>query len=193
MDYSVHPPSPFIQTHWQQLVPTWSQPVGSLLIVLQSSLCSFLDPSANTTQQKQQLRQQFLEFGRVIAHQLQQKGYLAEVFDPCNGLPTLSPPGSLHLDDVAVVRNCLGYPTLPFHGCIVILHPRWGGSTYPSTLMSSASPEVLQQVVDEVTRSQDKFGWLTDLPSDLTSPVEYETPALVSDSGDRVFEVLRST
>lgn len=152
MQYSVHSPSPFICTHTDRLLPTWSRPVSSVLVILQPSSCTLCEKSPRAEQQKQRLRQKFLQFGYQIAHQLQQRGYLVDAFDPRTGFPLLSQPGQLRLDDVAVAHACLGYPTTDSDGCSVILHPAWGSAVYPSILMSSASIEMLESVVEDVQR-----------------------------------------
>ncbi len=133
-----------------RLLPTWSHPVASVLIVIQPYDGGLLKKTPQTEAQKQRLRQQFLDFGYQVATRLQQMGYLAEIFDPRTGMPLLSKPGQLTLDDVALARSCLGYETAHSYGCNLILHPIWGSSVYPSTLVSSAQPEVVEQVSREV-------------------------------------------
>lgn len=145
-------PSAFIQTHWHRLLPTWTQPVASVLIVLQSAESSLLQPSQQVHFEKQQLRHRFLEVAHAIAQHLKQAGHLVEVFDPRNGLPMLSPAGTLHLDDVAIVRDCLGFPTVACGGCATVLHPDWGSAVYPATLLCSASPTTLQNLLE-------RFDW----------------------------------
>lgn len=140
MQHSVHPPSSFIRTFTNQLLPSWSDSVKSVLIVLQPSDCDLLEQTPITEQKKQRLRQRFLEWGKSTADRLHQMGYAADLFDPRTGLPILSLAGSLRLDDVAVVQSCLGYPTCDRCGCSVILHPTWGSAVYPSILVSSAPP-----------------------------------------------------
>jgi len=149
MQYSAHAPSQFLCTHMDKLLPIWSRPISSVLVVLQPCSCSLLERTSAAEKQKQQLRQSFLQFGFEVAAKLNYLGHLVEVFDPRTGLPLLSAAGQLRLDDVAIVRSCLGYPTVDSFGCSVILHPDWGSSVYPSTLLSSAPPEV----VDLVTRA----------------------------------------
>jgi hypothetical protein len=144
MQYSVHAPSQFLCTHLDRLLPAWSRPVLSVLVVLQPSSCNLVERTAIAENQKHQLRQNFLQFGSKVAAQLQHQGYLAEVFDPRSGFPLLSQPGPLRLDDVALVQACLGYQTTANSGCRVILHPIWGSSVYPSTLLSSAKPELVE-------------------------------------------------
>jgi hypothetical protein len=149
MHYSVHTPSQFISTHLDRLLPNWVRPVSSVLIVLQPSSCNLLERSPAVEAQKQLLRQKFLKFGHRVALQLQQIGHLADVFDPRTGFPTLSQPGQLSLDDVAVARACLGYPSTNSCGCSVILHPNWGSFVYPSTVVSSAEPELVKWVLEK--------------------------------------------
>lgn len=149
MQYSVHPPSPFINTHWHQLLPDWSCPVESILVVLQPCSCDLAAKTPATDDQKQRLRQQFLEFGNQVAHHIRQRGYLVEMFDPRTGLPLFSQPGSLPLDDVAVAQACLGYQTRDRWGCSLILHPTWGSAVYPSTLLSSAPPAIIETILHQ--------------------------------------------
>ncbi|NET32367.1 MAG: methylmalonic aciduria and homocystinuria type D protein [Cyanothece sp. SIO1E1] len=153
VQYSVHAPNEFIRTHLNRLLPQWSVPVLSVLVVLQKSQVTLLAQSAEIQAQKQQLRQQFFWLGDRIAHQLQHLGYEAEIFDPKTGLPTLSLPGESQLDDVAVVRSALGYPLTQAGDCLIILHPIWGSAVYPSVLMSSAAPHQVEKIVDTLINS----------------------------------------
>ncbi|HEY9615253.1 MAG TPA: methylmalonic aciduria and homocystinuria type D protein [Microcoleaceae cyanobacterium] len=152
MHCSTHTPSQYIYTHTDGLLPTWKCPVSSVLIVLQLSACDLRDRTALTEAEKQKLRQQFVAFGSTVANRLEQLGYQSDLFDPKTGLPMLSTPGRLHLDDVAVVRDCLGYPTQGHRGCSVILHPTWGSAVYPSVLLSSAPPELVAWVANDVIK-----------------------------------------
>lgn len=149
MQCSVHYPSPFIQRHSAKLLPTWTRPVGSVIVMLQPTGCDLAERSTTTEEQKQQLRQRFLQVGQAIALHLQAQGHLADLFDPKTGYPVLSQPGSLALDDVAVVQACLGYPINFLKDCCVLLHPRWGSAVYPSVLMSSATPAWVERVLRE--------------------------------------------
>ncbi len=147
MYYSVHRPSRYICTHTDGLLPGWSHPVSSVLVVLQPCNTDLRQKTPVTEAQKQLLREAFLEFGYPIAMKLQHLGHLAEIFDPRTGLPLFSQPGHLHLDDVAVARACLGYQTINSYGCSIIVHPLWGSAVYPSTLLSSATPDLVESVV----------------------------------------------
>ena len=109
-----------------------------------------LDKTPETEQQKQRLREQFIAFGQRFASKLYEIGYLSEIFDPQTGLPLLSEPGQLKLDDVAVVQACLGYQLIDRGGCSILQHPVWGSAVYPSILVSSARPEILESVAKTI-------------------------------------------
>lgn len=147
MQCSVHPPSAYIGTHQSALLPDWKRPVASVLVVLQPCPVSLFDRTRETEVYKQQLRQRFLQFAGSIARQLQQQSHHATLFDPRTGLPVAETPGALRLHDVAVVRSLLGYDTLECGGCLTIVHPHWQGAVYPATLLSSAPPATVEQVM----------------------------------------------
>ncbi len=149
MLYSVHPPSPFMCRYANQLLPGWSCPIASVLIVLQRADCGLMERSSITETQKHLLRDRFLQIGGAIVTELQDRGYHADLFDPKTGLPMLSQAGR-SMDDVAVVRACLGYGTMEIDGCDILLHPEWGDAVYPAVLVSSAVPTVLEQVASRV-------------------------------------------
>jgi len=151
VQYSVHWPNKFIHTHLDLLLPSWLMPVASILVVLQKSECVLLDRTPETEAQKYQLREQFLKFGCTVVSRLCELGHWAEIFDPQTGWPVLSQPGQLKLDDVAVVQACLGYPLINKGGCLGIHHPEWGSAVYPSILVSSAHPEIVESVASDLS------------------------------------------
>lgn len=150
MHYSIHSPNEFIRTHLGQLLPNWSLPVLSVLIVLQQCQFPLIEKTIETENCKNQLRLQFIAFGYSVVVKLREMGHLADMFDPRTGLPMTSPPGQLHLDDVAVVCSALGYPINSSSPCSIIVHPTWGNAVYPSTLVSSAHPPVVEDVVSGI-------------------------------------------
>lgn len=150
MQYSVHPPSEFICQHCKKLLPQWSSPVRSVLIVLQPASVQLTEQTLETELQKYFLRSRFLDFGLKIADDLRRIGHDADLFDPRTGFPILSQSGVLPLDDVAVVRSSLGYSTLQIGDCFTIVHPDWGSAVYPSILMSSADRACIESIVNGV-------------------------------------------
>jgi Methylmalonic aciduria and homocystinuria type D protein len=147
IQYSIHPPSPYVGHHLGRLLPEWSVAAGSMLLVLQRSPCSLFQRTHQTEIYKDQLREQFLQLGLPIASELIDNGYAAEVFDPRTGQPLLSSPGTLMLDNVAIAHTALGYGTLDYGNCSILLHPTWGSAVYPSTLISSAPCSVLADLL----------------------------------------------
>jgi hypothetical protein len=151
IEYSVHLPSEFIASHLDQLLPDWLVPVLSVLIVMQRSQVALSERNPATEVQKQMLRRQFIAFGQQISEHLHQMGHQTELFDPKTGQPLLSQPGSITLDDVAVVQATLGYPLIETGGCWLIRHPTWDTAVFPAVLMSSAKPEVVVAIANQIT------------------------------------------
>jgi hypothetical protein len=80
---------------------------------------------------------------------LQHQGYAADRFDPRTGHPYHSRPGSLSLDDVAVVQSVLGYRLIDSGHCRLIQHPVWGCGVFPSVLVSTAPTPELAAIADQ--------------------------------------------
>jgi hypothetical protein len=150
IQYSVHPPTLYVAAHVNQLLPAWSMPIRSVLIVLQQSKQCLLVRTEATERDKDLMRQRFLDMSTPVALNLIAAGYMAEVFDPRTGLPTLSTAGSIGLDDVAIAQTALGYPVTNYETCPALIHPIWGNAVYPSTLLSSAPIHVLADIADRV-------------------------------------------
>ena len=153
LQYSVHSPTEFIRTHLDQLLPSWPLPALSVLVVLQFCQFAFLEQTVHTEISKNQFRQQFVEFGSQVIFQLKAMGHLADIFDPRTGLPMTSAPGQLRLNDVKVVCASLDYAIDSSGSCAVIVHPTWGKAVYPATLVSSAQPKVVEEVVASILAS----------------------------------------
>ena len=148
LQYSVHPPSPFLHAHLTQLLPDWSLPAASVLLILQKRQSASLERTGETEIDKDRLRQQFIKLGCNIARTLDQMGHQVDLFDPRTGWPLLSSPGKRQLDDVAVVCALLGYAISHKGRCATLVHPIWGQAVYPATLLSSAPPTVVKSVSD---------------------------------------------
>lgn len=150
MQYSVHSPNEFIRTHLGQLLPSWSLPVLSVLVVLQQCRFTVCERTIHTENDKNQLRERFIEFGDKVVLKLREMGHLADMFDPRTGLPMTSTPGQVKLDDVAVASSALGYSINASSPCSMIVHPTWDRAVYPSTLVSSANPLLVEDVVESI-------------------------------------------
>lgn len=152
--YAVCLPNRFICDRSAALLPAWSQPISSIVLVLQRSQCSLLERTADTERVKDELRQRFFEQSVAIERWLTELGYLTELFDPLTGLPTRSTAGQMRLDDVALIHSLLGYPVLNCGGCSVLLHPIWGDAVYPSSVFTSAPLRTLNQLVSRIALAE---------------------------------------
>ncbi len=139
IEWSSHAPTPYISRNWPLLLPGWSEPVGSVVLLLQRAPLPLVAPSKSVEVSKTQLRDRALLLGGAAVELLQAQGHLAALFDPKTGLPLFSSRGK-SLDDVAVVQSLLGYRAAREGVCTRIYHPRWGFAVYPTTLLSTAPP-----------------------------------------------------
>lgn len=150
LQYSIHQPSAFINTHRAALLPDWQTSVQSVMVILQPCSVELNEITPVTEQHKRQLRRRFLHWAKQLIAALHQEGYVADGFDPRTGLPYYSSPGSLTLDDVAVVQSVLGYPLVPSGECRLVEHPIWGCGVFPSVVVSAAPTEVLAKIAHQL-------------------------------------------
>jgi Methylmalonic aciduria and homocystinuria type D protein len=146
LQYSIHRPSSYIHRHRVDLLPDWQVPVSSLMVILQTCPVSLYETTPATEYQKRRLRRRSLCFARMLIGHLQDADYAADAFDPRTGKPLYSRPGSLTLDDVAVVQAVLGYSLVASGDCHLIRHPVWGCGVFPMVLVSEAPPETLAEI-----------------------------------------------
>ncbi|MGK7890115.1 MAG: methylmalonic aciduria and homocystinuria type D protein [Leptolyngbyaceae cyanobacterium] len=140
MEGAVCPPSGFIQQHWRRLLPHWSTPVLSVLIVVQRSPLPLDDYTLAAERSKQQLRDRTIHLLQPLIHQLHQAQHQAVLFDPQTGFPYQSSVQGIPLNDVAVIYDVLDYDLKPCGDCYCLVHPCWGSQVYPAVVACSASP-----------------------------------------------------
>jgi hypothetical protein len=145
---SIHAPSTFLSEHWKQLLPDWDCPVLSVLIYLQPSPVDLCDRTQQTEIAKKKLRDTFLDRAQHWHQIVTQNGFLGEPFDPKFGTPVYSSTGPWLLDDVAVAHALLQFPISEQGGCRLLSHPELNTAVFPSTFLSSASPNVLQHLLN---------------------------------------------
>jgi Methylmalonic aciduria and homocystinuria type D protein len=150
LQYSIHRPSSFIHRHRVDLLPDWQVSVSSLMVILQTCPVSLYEVTPATEYQKRRLRRRSLCLVKTLITSLQDAGYAADGFDPRTGKPFYSRPGSLTLDDVAVVQSVLGYPLVASGDCYLIKHPAWGCCVFPTVLVSEASPQRLAEIAHPI-------------------------------------------
>ena len=148
---SVHRCSQFIAQNLERVFPDWVLPVTTcrVVVVLQQSRYPLTDTALHIEREKDRLRERFINFGSDVVRNLRDRGFLTDLIDPRTGYPQLSRPGEIAHDDTAVVKALLGFPIV-HNSCSVLEHPSWGSAVYPGILMSSASEQVIKNVLKKV-------------------------------------------
>ena len=146
IEYSIHPPTPFIQQSWQALLPDWNTPVLSVFVLLQRSPVMLCQSTGDVETAKQRLRDRSIHLLLPLVERLHDNHYEATLFDPRTGLPYCSHLSGIPLNDVAVIQSVLGYPRHQYGQCYCLVHPTWGSSVYPTIILSSTPPLILQAV-----------------------------------------------
>nr|WP_081594692.1 methylmalonic aciduria and homocystinuria type D protein [Allocoleopsis franciscana] len=152
---SIHRPSSFVVQNLERVLPDWNLPILWVVIVLQQARYELVEITPESEQEKERLREKFLRFGFEVAFSLRDRGFLSNLIDPRTGYPLLSRPGEILHDDTAVVKALLGLPVIR-NRCCVLEHPVWGKAVYPSTLLTSAPPPVIEPILKQVGAQQ---GW----------------------------------
>jgi len=153
---SVHAPSEYICANCEQILPDWKQEaLFWVVIVLQRSQYHLVESTKEIEDEKQRLREKFMWFGIDVAFELRDRGYLSDLIDPRTGYPLLSRPGAMPHNDTAVVKALLDYPVIK-NKCCMLVHPVWGTAVYPSILISTAPPTLIEFVTKEIAC---KHGW----------------------------------
>ena len=137
-------PSQFILQHQSELLPEWQTPIEQVVLLLQESNLSFKGSEQEVVVEKDRLRTIFLRFGANLIFALQDRGYKSDLFEPRTGYPWLTQPGSMTLDDNAVVEALLNYPAINYKDCSLLNHPRWGDRIYPGTIVTLAPHSIVE-------------------------------------------------
>ncbi|MDJ0678012.1 MAG: methylmalonic aciduria and homocystinuria type D protein [Calothrix sp. MO_167.B42] len=153
---TIHSPSEYLQTNRNRILPDWqNQSSFWVVIVLQQSQWEMLEITPKVEREKQQLRENFMRFGFDVVFHLRDLGYLSDLIDPRTGYPLFSRPGEIPHDDTAAVQALLNYPILR-NKCRVLVHPQWGISVYPSILISTADPTIIELTIQNIAPNH---GW----------------------------------
>ena len=142
-------PNQFIKQNQQDLLPTWTISIKSIILILQKSHFPLENSNHEIEQEKDYLRERFFRLGCNLVFKLRDSQYQSDLFDPRNGYPLLSRPGNLTLNDTALVQDLLGFNVVK-HRCSLLIHPKWGTAIYPSTIVTSASLEIIQPMIQNL-------------------------------------------
>ena len=147
-------PSQFIFKYQSELLPGWHTPIELVVLFLQESNISFRGSSREIIVDKDRLRSHFLRFGANLVFALQDIGYQSDLFDPRTGYPWLTQPGSMTLDDNAVVTALLDYPAIAYKNCSLLNHPTWGDRIYPGTIVTTAPYNIVEPLSIQLLSKQ---------------------------------------
>jgi hypothetical protein len=164
VEIGISSPSEYLCAHRERILPDWrNQPNMLVVVVLQRSRFELVDDNSVISSEKQRLREKFMRFGLDVAFNLRDCGYLTDLIDPRTGYPLLSHPGQIPHDDTAAVKALLGYPILK-NQCRVLVHPQWGTAVYPSILVSTAPPIMIEWAIRTIGNLH---GWYDEKTQEL--------------------------
>lgn len=148
MEIYIKPPTKFILSNWQQLLPQWTTiPQTVILILLPAKYC--LDDSTILIEsEKNRLLTEFFNLARSIQDLCNQQQILSEIISPKDGFPFNSTKGNFTFDLVAIIHESLGFKfQKTSHGCKIVHHPNWGQAMYPGMMVSLGSRETISQIL----------------------------------------------
>lgn len=153
-------PSLFIQQNWQQLLPHWSSPPQTLLLVcLRSSENLSLGNDA-VQREKDRLWQAFHHCTQELCLVAQTQGICLEAICPKTGLAVQAPSPAWVFDLVYLFHDRLGFPWQRTNqGCKVFHHPRWGQACYPGLLISPDQGDRVAALVYHALSSPKDESW----------------------------------
>ncbi len=150
MEISIHSPTQFIIKNQKGIIPEWEKPIKSIIIILQKSQFPLIEKTPLIEEEKNRLRDNFIQLGNKIISILNPQGIITEIIDPATGYPQISSPGEITHDDIKTIQILLNFPVTPYGKCKLINHPRWGNAVYPGIIMSTASPTQLNLLLNLV-------------------------------------------
>eukprot|EP01039_Chlorochromonas_danica_P008851 gene8851-9760_t len=99
--------------------------------------------------EKDFLLERFVRFATAVCQRVQKKGFWIDFIDPCSGLPMHGAGNSIY-NEVQSAQILLGYDYMNAGCCKVLLHPVWTTAVYPASIVSTAPPELVINVLNEL-------------------------------------------
>ena len=153
-------PSDFIQQHWQQLLPHWSNPPQTLLLVCFHSSENLSLENKAVQREKDRLWQAFHHCTQGLSLVAQTQGICLEAICPKTGLAVQAPSPALVFDLVHLFHDRLGFAwQRTDQGCKVFHHPRWGPACYPGLLISPDQGDRVTALVYHALSSPMREPW----------------------------------
>jgi len=153
-------PSLFIQQNWPKLLPHWSKPPQTLLLVCFRAQENLSFVNETVQREKDRLWQAFHHCAQRLHPIAQSQGILLEAICPKTGLAVQAPPQSGIFDLVYLFHDRLGFPwQRTTQGCKVVTHPRWQQAFYPALWISPQDSDRVTALVYDSLSSPMREPW----------------------------------
>ncbi|MFN9176218.1 MAG: hypothetical protein ACK58N_17380 [Synechocystis sp.] len=138
MERYLSKPTPFMADHWSEILPDWTRPPQAIAICLLRAKVPLDLDGKPQHREKDRLLNEFLAFGNRLVQRDLPISHYVEIISPQDGKPVFSQAGNSHVDLVATVHHCLGFPFIRSpQGCKLLLHPEWRSAVYPGLVITT--------------------------------------------------------
>ena len=144
-------PTVFINQNWFDLLPDWSNPPQTLIILCLQANCNLELTEKAIADEKDRLFDAFQEVAKVMENLAQQNQILIESICPKSGFSNHAQAGNLLFDLVSILHECLGFNfKRTDQGCKILSHPQWQQAIYPGLLISDVKRDRVAPLVYNV-------------------------------------------
>lgn len=146
----IHSPTQFIIDHRFDLLPQWQSIPSSILIILLYAKVPIETISQETEEEKERLKQEFLQLGNRLKYILEKDNYFIEIIDPQEGKPIHFNDTKINFDMITIVNQSLGFNYYNTgQGCKILEHPTQKTAIYPSILVSDTDKVIIKNILEK--------------------------------------------
>ncbi|KAI7849487.1 hypothetical protein BDC45DRAFT_520486 [Circinella umbellata] len=124
--------------------------------VIQQCVNDLVGATPEVNKERDDKLELFIEWGKYLVERLGSVGFWADVTDPASGFPVFGKQGPAPYPDVQATQALTHYDLQNVGCCHILLHPSWKSHIYPATFFTTAPPNILMKVIDELISSQQK-------------------------------------
>jgi hypothetical protein len=147
----VKPPTKFIIDNCSELLPTWEFCPQTIMMILFHTKMRIDTVNSDVKKEKERLKIEFLELGKILKGIFEHKKCLIEIIDPQEGKPIDSDEVTINFDMIAIIHQLLGFSfDNTDEGCKVLNHPTQKTAIYPGILLSDKNPEKVNYILKEI-------------------------------------------
>lgn len=140
----------YIFINQSKLLPSWQQLPQTLIFMLFKSRIKLNGSNLIKEQlEKDYLLAIFLNLSLKISQKMQEKNSDIAIICPKTGYPLDAQKGEEFFNIPSLITRHLAHFKTKKNHCGLI-HPQWGRKIYPSLILSSTSPELIQPIIDDV-------------------------------------------